>query len=234
MLEQEIREIYNQETSKLKPPPSLVSSTLEKMHAEFQRMENEKNTTIPFSAPSAKKSKKPLYLWGAAVAAALIIATASVTQMPKLTTNTFIYKPDTRLDMIMKAPNVETQENVTAPLPQTIGNFTLQTQSTNNFAMNQDAPSLTVTQATYEDKEKHSAIVTISNFETILYQTLSQKKDTKLAGQSFFLGRDENSKSLYAVFMKGKECVQVSFSDEAHWNNSNIQQFLEDIVREQS
>lgn len=231
-----MRDLYRREMSRQTAPEDLVADTLNKMHAEYN-LKKEKETRVSAVASMQSmlhSSRRGFAMSGLAVAMAAVIC-VSVYRQDSVTLrfDEFSYQPDMRMEMVFKS-ELEGEASVSVvrgelekKLPAQLNDYVREDYRFQEFAMSAQAPAMWVAQAEYAGGNNESFRIAVTNFSTVMHDTLGNGASTRINDIDIYMGRDSQTGDLFAVWQKAGQYVQLQLTSKTQWKDSTLIGLLE-------
>lgn len=239
MREDRMKELLQPEMSCQHAPDDLVADTLQEMHAEYNR-KIQKEAKVRRTATAQRGSawrRNGFVGGGLAVAMAAVICVSVYRQdSAALRFNEFSYQPDMRMEMIFKSDlegetSVSTiRDELEKKLSIQLNNYERCDYRFQEFAMSAQAPVMWVAQAEYDGEKDESFRIAVTNFSTVMHDTLGSGPATRINDIDIFTGSDSQTGDLFVVWKNAEEYVQLQLTGEAEWKDSVLIRLIEAAI----
>lgn len=239
MYDDQEKRLFRQEMSRQTAPEDLVADTLNRMHAQYDKntQEKEKPSLAARMSNGLHMSKHSFAMGGLAVAMAAVICISAYRQNSvKLNFDEFVYQPDMRMEMGIKA-GIAGENSTSAigdeleeKLSVKMDNYVRTEYSFRDFAMNAQGPVLWVAQAVYDDGNGESFRIAVTNFPTVVHDALGSGVAMEFNGVSVYTGKDKQTGDLFAVWQSDERYVQLQLQGETQWNDKVLTHLLEAVA----
>jgi len=232
-------DLYRQEMSKKTVPEDLLADTLNKMHAEYNRKKEREAELSPVADRQSgwHSSKRGFAMSGLAVAMAAVICVSVYRQESvALRFDEFSYQPDMRMEMIFKSgqegemPVSAIRDEFENKLPAQLNDYTRGDYHFQEFAMSAQVPVMWVAQAEYDGEKNESFRIVVTNFSTVMHDTLGRGSAARINDMDIFTGSDSQTGDLFVVWQNAGRYVQMQLTGEVQWKDSILIRLLETVT----
>lgn len=236
MRDDQERELFRQEMSRQTAPDALVADTLQKMMAEYDRIEQKRERPSLSSRirRAVRSSGRGFAVGGLAVAMAVVICVFAYRQdAVQLSFDEFACQTDMRLEMGLRAGSEgeadasAIRDELEGKLAAAMGKYARTDFQFRSFALNAQGPELWAAQAVYDGEKGESFRIAVTNFPTSVHDALEGGAAQELGGVSVYTGKDTQTGDLYAVWASSGRYVQLQLPGNVSWNDRELARLIE-------
>jgi len=96
--------------------------------------------------------------------------------------------------------------------------------------MSAQVPVMWVAQAEYDGEKNESFRIVVTNFSTVMHDTLGRGSAARINDMDIFTGSDSQTGDLFVVWQNAGRYVQMQLTGEVQWKDSILIRLLETVT----